>query len=67
MHRIISLLILLTFTWTSIVQALPFSDDFHHQPTLASQAAISLAHNKGDILKAAESLTNSGTLKTVAT
>ena len=35
--------------------------------SLASQAAVSLVYNKGDILKAADKLANSGTLKNMAT
>jgi hypothetical protein len=67
MTHFLYLIIILSFAWISAVQALPYPDDFHHQPSLALQAAISLAHNKGDILKAAEKLANSGTLKNMTT
>ena len=49
----IFLITLLTFTWTSIVQALPFSDD--------------IESHQGNIGRAAHSMVNSGTLKSLGT
>ncbi len=56
--RLLSILIFLTFTWTSLAQALPFPNDSITETSLTAQTAVSLASNKGDLDKALRSVTS---------
>ena len=66
MLRIFFLITLLTFAWTSIVQAFNLSDNSFHQPILTSKAIVTLANNKMDVNKTLDEITTLETLKEMA-
>jgi hypothetical protein len=68
--RFVSIVILITFIWTTLVQASPFSDsdqnhDFHTQAVACSSAVMSLVNNEGDPRRAFKAFASRDTFQSL--